>query len=184
MKSFGIKIKPKKEKNKENENNSSILSESNLNNSLNMSLNEKKDKDKENLETSISIIQNQNSNMPNKRNSLIEELMTTDQEKNKEEDLNETIEKIENDDDKLIQIEIKNEWYYKLKSIIRHFFKYNYFFITFFINEVTILTKTNILSIFIFKTIASLSVVAYLSPENSLGTEKISSSVKNLLILG
>ena len=58
-------------------------------------------------------------------------------------------------------------------------FKYECNLITIWIDEVTPMLKTDILSIFMMRVIASLAIIAYLSPDNSAGTEEESSSVNN-----
>ena len=86
------------------------------------------------------------------------------------------------DDDTDIEIKVKNEWFIKFKSIILYFFKYEYSLLTIWIREPTSMLKTDLISIFFIRVIASLSIVALLSPDNSEGSEEESSSVNILLI--
>jgi len=85
------------------------------------------------------------------------------------------------EEDEEIEIKLKYEWLIKFYSIIKFFFRYEYNLFTIWIHEVVPMTKTNILSLFITRLWLSLSVVTYLSPENSQGDSDTSSSVYNKL---
>ena len=82
-----------------------------------------------------------------------------------------------------IEISVKNEWFIKFKAIVKHFFRNEYSLISIWLQEPTNMLKTDLLTIFFIRVVFSLSIVAFLSPDNSAGTEEKSSSVNNDFII-
>lgn len=75
------------------------------------------------------------------------------------------------------EIEVKNEWWIKAKTIVYEFYKKEYRLIALFIRQDSSMTKTNYWSLMIFRLIGSLSICALISPSNAIsGSENVSSS--------